>query len=127
MAGYWPISFLVCFHGWTQSQDLRKKGTRQISSYLDQQTWSIEDSLLSKKNFTLIRIKNDFFFFERAGKERWPCSQRNKSTSHLICFLGLFYFFLPLFMNFLIPLHETFMRLKQVILREQDVPILPAY
>ena len=30
-------------------------------------------------------------------------------------------------MNFLIPLHETFMRSKQVILREQDVPILPAY
>ena len=38
-----------------------KKGTRQISSYFDQQTWSIKDSL--QKNFTLIRIKNDFFFF----------------------------------------------------------------
>ena len=40
-----------------------KKGTRQISSYFDQQTWSIKDSLLSKTNFTLIRIKNDFLFF----------------------------------------------------------------
>ena len=30
-------------------------------------------------------------------------------------------------MNFLIPLHETLMGLKQVFLREQDVPILPAY
>ena len=127
MAGYWPISFFVCFHGWRWSQGLSKKGTRQISSYFDQQTWSIKDSLLSKTNFTLIRIKNDFLFFLRAGKERRPCSQQNKSTSHLICFLGLFYFFLPLFMNFLIPLHETFMRSKQVILREQDVPILPAY
>ena len=101
MAGYWPISFFVCFHGWRRSQGLCKKGTRQISSYFDQQTWSIKDSLLSKKNFTLIRIKNDFLFFLRAGKERRPCSQQNKSTSHLICFLGLFYFFLPLFMNFL--------------------------
>ena len=117
----------MCFHGWRRSQGLCKKGTRQISSYFDQQTWSIKDSLLSKTNFTLIRIKNDFLFFLRAGKERRPCSQQNKSTSHLICFLGLFYFFLPLFMNFLIPLHETFMRSKQVILREQDVPILPAY
>ena len=128
--GWKLTNFFSCVFSWmeTKSRLTQKKGTRQISSYLDQQTWSIEYSLLSKKNFTLIRIKNDpFFFFLRAGKERWPCSQQNKFTSHLICFLGLFYFFLPLFMNFLIPLHETFMRLKQVILREQDVPILPAY
>ena len=127
--GWILTNFFSCVFSWmeTKSRLTQKKGSRQISSYLDQQTWSIEDSLLSKKNFTLIRIKNDFLFFLRAGKERRSCSQQNKSTGHLICFLGLFYFFLPLFMNFLIPLHETFMRSKQVILREQDVPILPAY
>ena len=55
--------FLCVFMDGHKVKTYAKKGTRQISSYLDQQTWSIEDSLLSKKNFTLIRIKNDFFFF----------------------------------------------------------------
>ena len=37
---------------------------------------------LLQKNVTLIRIKNDFFFFFflRAGKESQPCSQHNKPT-----------------------------------------------
>lgn len=35
---------------------------------------------LLQKNVTLIRIKNDFFFFLRAGKESRQCSQHNKPT-----------------------------------------------
>ena len=63
--GWKLTNFFSCVFSWmeTKSRLTQKKGTRQISSYLDQQTWSIEYSLLSKKNFTLIRIKNDFFFF----------------------------------------------------------------
>ena len=66
MAGYWPISFFVCFHGWRRSQGLCKQGTRQISSYFDQQTRFVTKKCHFDKNKEWLFF---FFFFWELGKK----------------------------------------------------------
>ena len=68
-----------------------------------------------------------FFFLRELGKKAGHVPNTINPQESFNMFSWFVFFFLPLFMNFLIPLHETLMGSKQVFLREQDVPILPAY